>query len=159
LVAGRSIHASSVEAQGASTSLKVSGDPRIVMGLRKVETTIEFCNKNTRRIIRTLGVDSVSQVKPLLDRMDPADRAGVLKLLNQLRTLTGTVTQAQDRRRKLEDRQETVLADAHISVAGKIEADVKVRIGDATIVVPRDSAGVVFRRQNGAVVQEQTHAD
>ena len=60
LVAGREIHASSVQARGASTSLQILGDPRIVVGLRKVETTIEFCSKNTRRIIRTLGVDSVS---------------------------------------------------------------------------------------------------
>ena len=77
-------------------------------------------------------MDSVSQVKPLLRKMEPAARAGVMKLLKQLQTLTRTVTQVQDRRRKLEDRQEAVLADAHISVAGKIEADVKVRIGDAT---------------------------
>jgi hypothetical protein len=94
LVAGREIHASSVQARGASTSLQILGDPRIVVGLRKVETTIEFCSKNTRRIIRTLGVDSVSQVKPLLRKMEPAARAGVMKLLKQLQTLT----QAQDRR-------------------------------------------------------------
>ena len=60
LVAGREIHASSVQARGASTSLQILGDPRIVVGLRMVVTTIEFCSKNTRRIIRTLGVDSVS---------------------------------------------------------------------------------------------------
>ena len=60
------------------------------------------CFTNTRRIIRTLGVDSVSQVKPLLRKMEPAARAGVMKLLKQLQTLTRTVTQAQDRRRKLE---------------------------------------------------------
>ena len=156
LVAGREIHVSSVQARGASTSLQISGDPRIAVGLRKIETTIDFCSMNTRRIIRTLGVENVSQVKSLLPKMGPADRADVLQLLKQLQTLTRTVTEAQDRRRRLEDRQETVLDDAQIRVAGKIEAYVKVRIGDATIVLREDAEGVVFRRQNGTVIQQQT---
>lgn len=76
--------------------------------------------------------------------MEPAARAGVMKLLKQLQTLTRTVTQAQDRRRKLEDRQEAVLADAHISVAGKIEADVKSQNRRRHVVVRQDPKASFF---------------
>lgn len=152
LVAGREIHVRSVESRGQPTSLQISGDPRIEAGLRKVATTIEFCSTNTRRIIRTLGVDNVSQVRPMLRRMDTAAKPAVVQLLKQLQTLTRNVTQAQDRRRTLQDRQEAVLTDARICVEGKIEADVRIGIGKAVTVMRQDAEALVFRR-HGALVR------
>ena len=153
LVAGREIHVRSVESKGQPTSLQISGDPRIEAGLRKVDTTIEFCSTNTRRIIRTLGVDNVSQVGPMLRRMDTAAKPAVVQLLKQLQTLTRNITQAQDRRRTLRDRQEVVLAEARICVEGKIEAGVRIGIGKAVTVMQQDAEAVVFRLQDGALVR------
>ena len=99
----------------------------------------------------TLGVDNVSQVRPMLRRMDTAAKPAVVQLLKQLQTLTRNVTQAQDRRHTLQDRQEIVLSDARICVEGKIEADVKIGIGKAVTVMREDAEAVVFRRQDGAL--------
>ena len=151
--ASRSIEVRRVTRGGGDTTLIIGPNPDVAARMRKLDDALEFCRTNTLRIFRTLGISEIeaTDFKRVIERSPPEKRKPVMQLLGRLKELVNTRERSLEGKRALVLEQERLFDEARISIAEHIDADVKIRIGDAAMMVLEDRAATEFERKGDTV--------
>jgi uncharacterized protein (DUF342 family) len=125
----------------------ISRDPEIRTRLDKVHEGLDFCEKDIGRILRTLGMRSVSraEVEAMFQRTPTAKRKFVLQILKHLEQLAALKEDLVARQSACTRESDTLLADARIEVTGVAYSGTRLRIGEQHLDLGQNLEAPVFR--------------
>ena len=101
----------------------------------------------------TQEVDA-THFKELIERSPPEKRKPMMKLLSRLKSLVETRTQSLRRKQELTKLQSAKYDNTQIHITGRVDSDVEVRIGDASITLTNAMDGVVFAHLDDKIVMQ-----
>jgi uncharacterized protein len=133
----------------SGTRMGIGLAPELRARLAKVDKTTEFCDSNTIRLLRTLGLQTVdAQRLKAIVRQAPATKKQVLsEVIKKLYDLLDIREKAIAEKEKLQKALEATLADAEIDVARTLYAGVQLVMGDSELAIRSDRDGSRFRLQ------------
>jgi uncharacterized protein (DUF342 family) len=129
-----------------STQVVVGIDHETIEHLDKIQKGITFCETSLMKVIRTLGIGHLSPegIKQLLTRIPEARRETIITLLREASKLKKTQETLLVERKKVEERMEESVRGVIVQVHQAVFQGVEIRIGRASLRVPRTLQNVRF---------------
>jgi len=137
-----------------STLVGIGDDPTAVSRLRKFDQGVDYCDANILRAFRTLGLREINaaQFKTLIERTPHHKRKPIMRILRQLKSLVETREKSLKKRRELEDEMRQNLQRAEIEITRVAAADVQIRMGEESLVLPEDLNHPIFSLSEDGIV-------
>ena len=136
-VAGLEVGGTVGALSGQETVVGLMADPDAAARLAKVREGLAFCEADIMRIMRTLGLRTVSkaEIQVMFQRTPPSKRKFAIGILKQLNQLVKVREELQEKGAQHEARRDQVLRDGEIRILGTAYAGVHIRIGEADRVL------------------------
>jgi len=154
VIATRGIEAKLVgSATTDCTEVGIGPDPETAARLARARKAIEFADTGIRRILRTLGVETVDAqvLTDLIERAPRARKELVIGLVKRLREAVDTKEESLRAERELQEQISQALAEAQIRVTDRVFAGTLVRFGDDLSAIADDLGSAVFFRTEDGV--------
>lgn len=134
-------------ATNAGTFVNINPDPEVATRIRELDETIEFCDTNAIRLLRTLGLKRArSQYIKTLLRQAPESKKKVLKeIVKKLFALLELRDKSNQEKEELKKVLDASLESAEIVVTGKAFAGIRLAIGEGEDTLTADHVGFCFR--------------
>ena len=152
-VSGIAIGGAVGSSAGESTVVGIVADPEGAARLAKVHQGLEFCEKDIVRILRTLGMKTVSrgQIQAVFQRLPAAKRSFAIEILKQLNQIVKLREELLDKRAAHEQESAHRLEAAEISVSGTVFPGTRVRIGEQERYLDERLEAPVFCLADGEI--------
>ena len=158
IIGGEVIATRGIEAKlvGSSTTdrtvVGIGPDPETAARLARARKAIEFADTGIRRVLRTLGMETVDAqlLTGLIERAPRARKELVIGLVKRLREAVSTKEESLQTEQELQEQISQILAEAQIRVTDRVFAGTQVRFGDDVSAISDDlQSSVFFRSEDG----------
>lgn len=115
-------------------------DVQTAVQMAKVRRSIEYCNKDIKRIVRTLGARSLAPdvIERMIRRALPSKKRSVRELLQKLKRVLAARTEQLVQLSKIEKHANEQLNDAMVEVGEKIFSGTEVHFGEEVVQIDED---------------------
>ncbi len=141
VISSRSITAGRIgTSTGESTVVEIALELKLASRLKKMRSSVDFCNTNILRIFRTLGLGQLNpvEVRDLVQRTPPSKREHIQDMLEKLTSLVETRKKSLRLQKELEEQSAEFIERGHIEVSDQVFAGSQIRMGDEVLEIPQD---------------------
>jgi len=137
------------------TVLGIGPAPDLAAKMRKLESSIRFCQTNILRAFRTLSLHEINaaQFKAMIARTAPSKRKQIMQVLRQLKGLTATKEKSVRLRRQLDDQAARSIRQAEIRSLDTAFSDTEIHMGDEKLALCEDVVGRTFFLTDSGIEQ------
>lgn len=156
IVGGEAIAAHCITCQYAGsattsgTLISISADPKVSAQINKINEQVDFCDSNSMRLLRTLGLEEANsaQIKVVLRNTAPGKKRIVREVVKKLYDLLEIREKSFNQREELKKMLDSSLENAEIVVTGKAFAGVRLVMGNSEDTLIADHVGFCFRLES-----------
>jgi len=153
IVGGEAMAAERITCQNAGSSttagtlVSINPNPEVAAQIAEIDKTIEFCDANAIRLLRTLGLKRAhSQYIKTLLRQAPESKKKVLKeIVKKLYDLLDMRGKSNTEKEELKKTLDASTESAEIVVTGKAFSGIRIAIGESEDTLSADHVAFCFR--------------
>ena len=138
---------------GETAEVGIVADPEIAARLAKVRQGLNFCERDIGRILRTLGLKTVSKarIQTVFQRLPASKKRFAIEILKQLNQLVKLREELLEKQAVHQARSARIMEKAGIAIAGTALSGTRIRIGEQKLELDRDIETPVFHLTHGVI--------